>query len=84
MGEIYCNAPSLICPNAFSYLIHPYLISPSALDLGYGLHLIELGVLGRNLIVMLESQFRGNCFESSSKNTHQCPLSSLGMVFIII
>jgi hypothetical protein len=55
MGETYCDAPSSMRPNASSYLIHPSSISPSTFDCGYGLHFIELGVPGKNLIVMLGS-----------------------------
>ena len=84
MGETYCDAPSSMHSNAFSCLIHPSSISPSPLDHGYGLHLIELGVFGRNLIVMLGSQFGGNHFESSSKSTFQCLLNSLGIVSIVM
>src|SRR6267142_2876536 len=80
IGETYCNAPSLICPSAFSCLIHISSISPSALEHGYGLHLIEVGASGRNLTVMFRLWFGGNRFESSSENTFQCCLNSLGIV----
>jgi hypothetical protein len=53
MGETYYDASSSMHPNAFSCLIHPSSISPSAFDHGYGLHFIELGAPGKNLIVML-------------------------------
>src|SRR6266850_4179999 len=84
IGETNCNGPSLIRPSAFSCLIHISSISPSALDHGYGLHLIEVGASGRNLIVMFGLQFGGNRFESSSENTLQCRLNCLGIVSIVI
>src|SRR6266850_1040244 len=84
IGETNCNGPSLIRPSAFSCLIHVSLISPSALDRGYGLHLIEVGASGRNLIVMFGLWFGGNCFESSSENTLQWHLNSFGIVSIVI
>src|SRR6267142_235618 len=84
IGETNCDGPSLIRPSAFSCLIHISLISPSALDHGYGLHLIEVGASGRNLIDMFELRFGGNRFESSSENTLQWCLNSFGIVSIII
>jgi len=84
MGETYWDTPSLICPNAFSCLIHPSSILPSTLDHGYGLHFIELGAFGKNLIVMSGSHFGGNHFDNSSENTFQCLLNSFGMVSIVI
>src|SRR6266850_175934 len=83
-GETNCDAPSLIRPSAFSCLTHSSSISPSALDHGYGLHLIEVGASGRNLTVMFGLQFGGNRFESSSENTFQCRLNSLGIVSIVM
>src|SRR6266850_2176425 len=84
IGETYCDAPSLIHPNSFSCLIHISSISPSALECRYGLHLIEVGASGRNLTVMFGLQFGGNHFESSSENTLQWCLNSLGIVSIVI
>src|SRR6266850_3525827 len=84
MGETYCDAPSLIHPSAFSCLIHASSILPSALDCGYGLHFIEVGASGRNLTVVFGLQFRGNHFKSSSENTFQCHLNSLGIVSIVM
>src|SRR6266850_3321585 len=84
IGEMYCDAPSLMRPSAFSCLIHASSISPSALDHGYGLHLIEVGASGRNLTVMFGLRFGGNHFESSSENTFQCCLNSLGIVSIVM
>src|SRR6266850_4298710 len=83
IGETNCDGPFLIHPSAFSCLIHISLISPSALDRGYGLHLIEVGASGRNLIVMFGLWFGGNCFESSSENTLQWHLNSFGIVSIV-
>src|SRR6266850_285918 len=84
MGETNCDGPSLICPSAFSCLIHISSASPSALERGYGLHLIEVGASGRNLIDMFGLRFGGNRFKSSSENTLQCRLNSLGIVSIVI
>src|SRR6266850_3350581 len=84
MGKTYCDAPSLMCPSSFSYLTHASSISPSTLDCEYGLHLIKVGASGRNLTVMFGLWFRGNCFESSSKNTFKCHLNSLGIVSIVM
>src|SRR6266850_4799915 len=84
MGETYCDPPSLICPSSFSCLIHASSILPSTLDHGYGLHLIEVGASGRNLTVMFRLLFGGNRFESSSENTFQCCLNSLGIVSIVM
>src|SRR6266850_7634161 len=84
IGETYCDAPSLIRPNAFSCLTHASSISPSALECGYGLHLIEVSASGRNLTVMFGLWFGGNRFESSSDNTLQCHLNCLGIVSIVI
>src|SRR6266850_1360355 len=84
MGETNCDSPSLICPNAFSCLSHISSTSPSALDRGYGLHLIEVGASGRNLIDMFGLRFGGNHFESSSENTLQWCLNSLGIISIVI
>src|SRR6266850_6015206 len=84
MGETYCDGPSLICPSSFSCLTHASSILPSALEHGYGLHLIEAGASGRNLTVMFGLRFGGNRFESSSKNTFQCHLNSLEIVSIVI
>src|SRR6267142_5156824 len=84
MGETNCDGPSLICPSAFSCLSHISSTSPSALDRGYGLHLIEVGASGRNLIDMFGLRFGGNHFESSSENTLQWCLNSFGIVSIVI
>src|SRR6266850_3239352 len=83
-GETNCDGPSLICPSAFSCLSHASSISPSPLEHGYGLHLIEVGASGRNLIVIFGFRFGGNRFESSSENTLQCRLNCLGIVSIVI
>src|SRR6267142_5952341 len=83
-GETYWHGPSLIRPNAFSCLTHASSVLPSALEHGYGLHLIELGASGRNLIVMFGLLFGGNLLESSSENTLQYRLNSLGIVSIVI
>src|SRR6266850_906760 len=84
IGETYCDAPFLICPNAFSCLTHISSISPSTLEHGYGLHLIEVGASRRNLTIMFRFRFGGNCFESSSENTLQWHLNSLGIISIVI
>src|SRR6266850_132658 len=84
IGETYCDAPFLICPNAFSCLTHISSISPSTLEHGYGLHLIEVGASRRNLTIMFRFRFGGNHFESSSENTLQWHLNSLGIISIII
>jgi hypothetical protein len=84
IGDTIGDAPSVMRPSAFSCLIHDSSISPSAFDRGYGLHLIELGAPGKNLIVMLGSRFGRNRFDSSSENTLQCFLNSLGIVSILI
>src|SRR6266850_4484724 len=83
-GETYCDGPSLIRPNAFSCLTHASSVLPSTLEHGYGLHLIELGASGRNLIVMFGLLFGGNLLESSSENTLQYCLNSLGIVSIVM
>src|SRR6267142_6528508 len=83
-GETYCDGPSLMRPSAFSCLTHASSVSPSIFERGYGLHLIEVGASGRNLIVMFGLWFGGNHLESSSENTLQWRLNSFGIVSIII
>src|ERR1700682_1799456 len=84
IGETIGDAPSLIRPKAFSCLIQFCSRSPSAFERGYGLHLIDVGAFGRNLIVMLGLRFGGKRLASSSENTLQCRRKSLGIVSIVI
>src|SRR6267142_2815996 len=83
-GETNCDGPSLIRPSASSCLSHSSSTSPSAFERGYGLHLIEVGTSGRNLIVMFGFRSGGNRFESASENTLQWRLNCLGIVSIVI
>src|SRR6267142_568557 len=69
---------------AFSCLTHASTVSPSFLEHGYGLHLIEVGASGRTLIVMFGLRFGGKRLESSSENTLQCRLNCFGIVSIVI
>src|ERR1700730_7831329 len=82
-GDTYSDAPSTMRPKYFSCLTQSSSISPSALERGYGLHLIDLGAAGSNLIVMFGFLFGGNLLESSSENTLQYLLNSSGMVSIV-
>src|ERR1700692_4969445 len=82
--EAIGHAPSLMRPKAFSCLIQFCSRSPSAFERGYGLHLIDVGAFGRNLIVMLGLRFGGKRLASSSENTLQCRRNSLGIVSIVI
>src|SRR6266850_262813 len=83
-GEMNCDGPYFIHPSAFSCLSHASSTSPSAFEHGYGLHLIEVGASGRNLIVMFGFQSGGNRFKSSSENTLQWRLNCLGIVSIVM
>src|SRR6267142_1048054 len=83
-GKTNCDGPSLIHPRAFSSLSHASSTSPSTFEHRYGLHLIEVGASGRNLIVMFGFRSGGNRFESSSENTLQWHLNCLGIVSIVM
>src|ERR1700682_6035283 len=84
IGDAIGDAPSLMRPRAFSCLIQFCSRSPSAFEHGYGLHLIDVGAFGRNLIVMLGSRFGGKRLESSSEKTLQCCRNSIRIVSIVI